>query len=122
MPGLEYLPDFKNEIRRLLTPIGKIVIIASRVTKIDANEELTLPKETIAAFLYPEFQLLEQNTEGRLGASAWLFLRKRLRPKLLLRPVAILLAPILYSLDAIDTTNRFYVTSLTVAQVAPTAG
>ena len=73
MPKLEYLRDLKYEICRLLSPIGKIVIILSRANKIDANEELTSPKETVAAFLYPDFRLLEQKTEGRLGSSTWFF-------------------------------------------------
>ena len=118
MPKLEYLRDLKYEICRLLSPIGKIVIILSRANKIDAKEELTSPKETVAAFLYPDFRLLGQKTEGRLGSSTWFFLRNWLRPKLLLWPVALLLAPIRYFLDAVDTTSRFYVTSLTIAQIA----
>src|SRR5262249_10992752 len=69
MPRFEQLPDLKSELRRLLRRDGKIVIISSRSEKIDSNEELALPKEAIAAFLDPEFHVLEQKIEGSLGSS-----------------------------------------------------
>ena len=119
MPRFEQLPALKRELRRLLIRNGKIVIILSRSEKIDGNEELARPKDAIAAFLHPEFHVLEQKTEGSLGSSIWLFLRNRFHRNRLKILAAVLVAsplsPFFYLFNAIDRTRRFYVTSVTIA-------
>jgi hypothetical protein len=119
MPKFEQLQDLKKELRRVLRRNGKIVIILSRSEKIDSYEELVVPKEAVAEFLDPEFNVLDQKTEGTLGSSLWLFVRNR-SPLNVLRVlitslVASPFSPLFYLLAAIDKKKRFYVTSVTVA-------
>jgi hypothetical protein len=119
MPGIEQIQHLKSELRRLLIRNGKIVVISSRSEKIDANEELVVPKEAVAAFLGPEFHVLDQKIEGTLGSLLWLFVRNRSRLNalkvLVMSLVASPLSPLFYLLAAIDRTRRFYITSVTVA-------
>jgi hypothetical protein len=113
-PRFEQFQDLKRELRRLLIRNGKIVIILSRSEKIDANEKLALPKESIAAFLHPEFQVLEQKIEGSFGSSLWLLIRNRIRRDPLKVLAAVLFSPFFY-LFTIVSAKRFYITSVTVA-------
>ena len=131
-----------KESYRVLKPGGRLLVFANRIAPFSRSEpNLFFGTDAIASLLRPNFQVLEQRTQGatgsvighilgqacRLKLTRWLWTRKLL--KLLLLPLiplwiflGLLANLIVKILDKVDKSGQVYVTSLTLAvREIPTA-